>query len=54
MGSLTMERRYGAAATLDHIGVFIVGGEGSSNERTSEFLAAGQNCGKKGQFFLSE
>jgi hypothetical protein len=42
MGSLTMGRYFGAAATLDHIGVFIVGGEETNNERTSEFLAAGQ------------
>ena len=36
-----MERGSGAAATLDHIGVFIVGGVYSNNPRTSEFLAAG-------------
>jgi uncharacterized coiled-coil protein SlyX len=41
MGSLTMSRNLGAAATLDHIGVFIVGGVRSNNARTSEFLAAG-------------
>jgi uncharacterized coiled-coil protein SlyX len=41
MGSLTMERVYGAAATLDNIGVFIVGGQLSNSARTSEFLAAG-------------
>jgi len=42
MGSLTMARYYGAAVTLDHIGVFIVGGGTSNNAGTSEFLAAGQ------------
>ena len=36
-----MPRGSGAAATLDHIGVFIVGGVYSNNPRTSEFLAAG-------------
>merc|ERR1719430_439537 len=41
MGSLTMKRGYGTAATLDHIGVFIVGGIHTNNARTSEFLAAG-------------
>merc|ERR1719458_448044 len=41
MGSLTMKRGFGAVATLDHIGVFIVGGEATNNWRTSEFLAAG-------------
>merc|ERR1719341_1990912 len=39
MGSLTMERSMGAVAKLDHVGVFILGGEASNNERTSEFLA---------------
>ena len=42
MGSLTTGRVYGAAATLDHIGVFIVGGDTGNNRRTTEFLAAGQ------------
>jgi hypothetical protein len=42
MGSLTMERGFAAAVTLDHIGVFIIGGENTNNARTSEFLAAGQ------------
>ena len=41
MGSLTMKRHYGAAARLNHIGVFIVGGGLTNNSRTSEFLAAG-------------
>ena len=41
MGSLKLRRTWGAAATLDHIGVFIVGGWSSKNVRTSEFLAAG-------------
>merc|ERR1719264_2035108 len=36
-----MARYFGVAATLDHIGVFIVGGGRSNNTRTSEFLAAG-------------
>jgi hypothetical protein len=42
MGSLTMERAYAAAVTLDHIGVFIIGGNWNNNARTSEFLDAGQ------------
>ena len=42
MGSLTMKRGYAAAATLDHIGVFIVGGRPNNAPGTSEFLAAGQ------------
>merc|ERR1712037_622898 len=41
MGNLTMMRSYGAVATLDHIGVFIVGGAFTNNAQTSEFLAAG-------------
>jgi len=41
MGSLTMLREHAAAATLDHIGVFILGGEASNSAGTSEFLAAG-------------
>ena len=41
MGNLTMERTLSAVATLDHVGVFIVGGEGTNNLKTSEFLAAG-------------
>jgi hypothetical protein len=49
MGSLTMKKGYSAAATLDYIGVFIVGGDqgdqdrpaSPNNWRTSEFLAAG-------------
>jgi hypothetical protein len=41
MGSLTMKRDFGAAATLNHIGVFILGGSTGNNDRTSEFLAAG-------------
>ena len=39
MGNLTIERNRGVAATLDRIGVFIVGGEGGA--RRSNFLAAG-------------
>merc|ERR550517_403895 len=39
MGDLTGARSYGAAATLNNIGVFIVGG-GFTN-KTSEFLPAG-------------
>jgi len=42
MGSLTMKRYYAAAVTLDHIGVYIIGGAHTNNARTSEFLAAGQ------------
>ena len=41
MGSLTMPRNAAAAATLDNIGVFIVGGDRPNNGETSEFLAAG-------------
>ena len=41
MGSLTMVRLGGAAITLNHIGVFIVGGGFTNNKRTSNFLAAG-------------
>ena len=41
MGSLTMPRYQSAVATLDYIGVFIVGGDTTNNKRTSEFLAAG-------------
>jgi len=41
MGNLTMERTLSAVATLDHVGVFILGGEGSNSIRTSEFLSAG-------------
>ena len=40
MGSLTMRRYPSAVATLNSIGVFIIGGAISSNARTSEFLAA--------------
>ena len=42
MGNLAEERANGAAATLNNIGVFIVGGRESNNPRTSEFLAAGK------------
>ena len=42
MGSLTTPRVYGASATLNHIGVFIVGGFSINNRRSSEFLAEGQ------------
>ena len=41
MGSLTMPRVNGAVATLNDIGVFIVGGSANNNRGTSEFLAAG-------------
>ena len=42
MGSLTTKRQFGAAATLDQVGVFILGGNQANNPRTSEFLPAGQ------------
>jgi len=42
MGNLTMPRRDAAVATLNFVGVFIIGGTGANNKRTSEFLAAGQ------------
>jgi len=41
MGDLTMPRRRSAVATLKSVGVFIIGGAGDNNERTSNFLAAG-------------
>jgi len=41
MGDLTMPRRKGAVATLNSVGVFIIGGTATNNERTSDFLAAG-------------
>jgi len=42
MGDLTMPRKYSAVATLNSVGVFIIGGQSTNNERTSDFLAAGQ------------
>jgi len=42
MGDLTIPRNQAAVATLNFVGVFIIGGTGDNNERTSEFLAAGQ------------
>merc|ERR1711936_905720 len=48
MGVLTRKRYHGAAVTLNHIGVFILGGEASNNGRTSEFLAAGQMQWQRG------
>jgi len=41
MGDLTMPRRRSAVATLKSVGVFIIGGAGDNNPRTSNFLAAG-------------
>ena len=41
LGSMTMPRHHSAAARLNHIGVYIIGGELPTNRRTSEFLAAG-------------
>jgi len=41
MGNLTIFRRKAAAATLNSVGVFIIGGVATNNERTSDFLAAG-------------
>jgi len=41
MGNLTMPRRLSAVATLNFVGVFIIGGAGDNNKRTSDFLAAG-------------
>ena len=45
MGDLTMPRMGAAVATLNYVGVFIIGsdviGYGSNEERTSDFLAAG-------------
>ena len=42
MGNLTMPREASAVATLNFVGVFIIGGYGANNMRTSDFLAAGQ------------
>jgi len=42
MGNLTMPRRNAAVATLNFVGVFIIGGYGDNKKRTSDFLAAGQ------------
>ena len=42
MGDLTRPRRLSAVATLDSVGVFIIGGRATNNERTSNFLVAGQ------------
>jgi len=42
MGDLTMTRYEAAVATLDFVGVFIIGGWTDNHKRTSEFLAAGQ------------
>ena len=39
---MNFARHNSAAATLNSIGVFIVGGRESNNPRTSEFLAAGK------------
>merc|ERR1719234_2522519 len=41
MGNMTMARGYSAAATLNGIGVFILGGYDTYNSETSEFLATG-------------
>jgi len=41
MGNLAEERVNGAAATLNNIGVFIVGGGSPKTSRSSEFLATG-------------
>ena len=37
-----MPRKRSAVATLTSVGVFIIGGTGANNVRTSDFLAAGQ------------
>jgi len=42
MGDLTRPRRNAAAATLDSVGVFIIGGDAGNNAGNSNFLAAGQ------------
>ena len=41
MGDLTTDRSQAAVATLNFVGVFIIGGD-TNNRRTSDFLAAGQ------------
>lgn len=41
MGDLTMQREFSAVATLNSVGVFIIGGNADNNSRTSDFLAAG-------------
>ena len=42
MGNLTMPRSSSAVATLNSVGVFIIGGSAANNAGTSEFLAAGK------------
>ena len=42
MGDLTMPRGIAAVARLNSVGVFIIGGFASNNQRTSDFLPAGQ------------
>jgi len=42
MGDLTMPRALTAVATLNSVGVFIIGGLETNNLRSSNFLAAGQ------------
>ena len=41
-GNLTMPRKDAAVASLNSVGVFIIGGGAANNQRTSDFLAAGQ------------
>ena len=41
MGELTLPRWRSAAATLNSVGVFIIGGIADNNKRTSDFLPAG-------------
>ena len=57
MGSLTMARENGVAVTLNHVGVFIIGGTSkktsgrgpmAENQRTIEFLETGRMQWQKG------
>ena len=55
MGNLTMLREWAAVATLNSVGVFIIGGNAANNRETSNFLAAGQMQWqdlKRGRLFL--
>jgi len=40
MGDLIMPREFSAVATLNSVGVFIIGGNADNNSRTSNFLAS--------------
>ena len=42
LGNLTIPRYGGAVVTLNYIGVYIIGGEQNTMEKTSDFLASGK------------